>query len=141
MVFGKIMSAQFIALYFIYNVGSLTRTNEYQSAPVTFDQLVEHVGISKDILEQECTDEHVREIATLLQNWYTYAVALGLQEAQILEIESNKILDPAMKAKKVLCFWKSTYAFKATYSFLIKVCIANHNVDVAEKICMIVKSS
>ena len=107
---------------------------------VTFDQLVEHVGINKDILDQECSDEHLREIAPLIQNWLKYAEALGLKRAEILNIDSNKFLEPEMKAQEVLRLWKKANAFKATYSSLANACLSRYESDVARKVCEIVKS-
>ena len=64
-----------------------------ESPAVTFDQLVEHVGVNKGVLDQECSDEHLREIAALLHNWLKYAELLGLKRPQIMDIDSNKLLD------------------------------------------------
>ena len=107
---------------------------------MTFDQLVEHVGVNKDLLDQECSDKHLREIAALLQNWLKYAELLELKRPQILEIDSNKLLEPEMKAREVLRLWKKANAFEATYSSLIKVCLSQRDSDVAERICQIMKS-
>ena len=40
----------------------------------------------------------------------------------------------------VLRLWKKANAFKATYSSLVKVCLGQHDSDVAETICEIMKS-
>ena len=95
------------------------RSIEYP--PVTFDQLVEHVGVNKDYLDQECSNEHLREIAASLHNWLKYAELLGLKGHKIQDIiDSNKLLDSEMKAHKVLRLWKKANAFKATYSSLVQ---------------------
>ena len=98
------------------------------------------MGVNKDLLDQECSDEHLREIAALLHNWLKYAELLGLKEHQIQDIiDSNRLLDSEMKAHKVLRLWKKANAFKATYSSLVRVCLSQRDSDVAEKICEIVK--
>ena len=100
---------------------------------MTFDQLVEHVGVDRDHLDKECSDEHLREIAALLHNWLKYAELLGLRRPQILGIDSNKLFEPEMKAREVLRLWKKANAFKATYSSLVRVCLSQRDSDVAEK--------
>ena len=109
---------------------------------MTFDELVEHVGVNKDLLIQECSDEHLREIAALLQNWPKYAELLGLKRHQIRDIDSDRLLqvDSEMKAREVLRLWKKANAFKATYSSLVKVCLSQHDSDVAKTICELMKS-
>ena len=110
-----------------------------ESPAVTFDQLVKHVGVNKGVLDRECSDEHLREIAALLHNWLKYAELLGLKGHQIRDIDSNKLLDSEMKAHKVLRLWKKANAFKATYSSLVKVCLSQRDSDEAEKICESIK--
>ena len=48
-----------LSMYYVGPPGY--RAIEYP--PVTFDQLVDSVGINKDLLDKECSDEHLREIA------------------------------------------------------------------------------
>ena len=107
---------------------------------MTFDQLVDHVGVHKGHLDQECSDEHLREIAALLQNWLKYAEYLGISRQLIAGIKSDPLLDQEMKPQEVLRLWKKANAFKATYSSLIKVCLSQRDSDVAKTICEIVKS-
>ena len=107
---------------------------------MTFDQLVEHVGISKDLLDQQCSDEHLREISDLLQNWLNYANALKLSSQEITGIRSDSLMDTKMKGQEVLRLWKKANAFKATYASLIRVCLSERDTNVAEKVCEIKKS-
>ncbi len=105
----------------------------------TIDELVNYVGIDKDILNQSCSTEHLVKIAPLVPNWQKYAIALGLNQPQIVSIKSDHILDPEMKAQQVLSLWKQTNGFKATYSVLVDVCLQKKDVQLAECICNIVK--
>ena len=114
------------------------RSVEYPE--LTFNQLVEYVGISKDLLDKECSDVHLKKITPFLQNWLKYAEALGLRRAQIMHIDSNKLLESEMKAQEVLRLWKKANAFKATYNSLIQVCLSLCDADVAVRICQIMKS-
>ena len=106
---------------------------------VTIDELVNHVSIDKDLLNQPCSTEHLAKIAPLVPNWQKYAIALGVNEPQILSITSNSFLEPEMKAQKVLSLWKQANGFKATYSVLVGMCLQQKDVQLAESICNIVK--
>ena len=105
----------------------------------TIDELVNHVGIDKDLLNQSCPTEHLTKIAHLVPNWQKYAIALGVNEPHILSISSNSLLDPEMKAQQVLSLWKQANGFRATYLALVDVCLQNKDVKLAESICNIVK--
>ena len=107
---------------------------------VTFDQLVEHADISKDLLDQPCSIEHLTRIAPLIPNWQKYAEALGLSEAQILSIKSDHLLDAEMKAQQVVGLWKQANGFRATYTVFVQVCLQMRNVPLAESICSMIKS-
>ncbi len=124
--------------------GTHTHTGPLQPAiisqpTVTIDELVNHVGIDKDILNQPCSTEHLVKIAPLVPNWQKYAIVLGLNQPQILSIKSDHLLDPEMKAQLVLSLWKRTNSFKATYLTLIDVCLQKKDVQLAECICNILK--
>ena len=106
---------------------------------VTFDQLIEHVGISKDLLNQTCSPEHLQRLAEHLPNWLKYAEALKLTDLQIQEIKVDQHLDGLMKAKKVLKLWYHSNGFKATYSGFIEVCLQQKDAPLAEKICRLLK--
>ena len=108
---------------------------------MSLDQLLEHVGVSKDSLDQECSDKLLREMATHLPNWLKYARALGLTEPQITGVKSDPLLDNEMKPQEVLRLWKKANAYSATYSILVEVCLSQGDSDVAKRICEIVKVS
>ncbi len=105
----------------------------------TIDELVTHVGIDKDLLNQPCSTEHLTKIAPFVPNWQKYAIVLGLNQPQILSIKSDHLLEPEMKAQQVLSLWKQANGFKATYSTLVDVCLQKKDIQLAESICNIVK--
>ena len=108
---------------------------------MSFDQLVEHVRVNKDSLEQECSDELLREMAAHIPNWLKYARALGLTEQQITGVKSDPLLDNEMKPQEVLRLWKRANAYRATYSVLVKICLKQGDSDVGERICETIKVS
>ena len=110
---------------------------EYPS--VTIDQLVDHVGVSKDLLNKPCYTEHLTTIASLLPNWQKYAENLGLSKLQIQDIKTDILLDAEMKAQRVMDRWYQLNGFKATYARLIEVCLKLKDVPLAEKICRFIE--
>ena len=106
---------------------------------MTFDQLVEHVGVNKDFLDRPCSTEHLSRIAALLQNWLQYARALGLTEPQIQDIDGERMSNNAMKTVKMIKIWHLCNGFHATYCYLINKCLELKHVSVAENICRIVQ--
>ena len=105
----------------------------------TIEELVTHVGIDKDLLNQPCSTEHLTKFAPFVPNWQKYAIVLGLNQPQILGISSNSLLEPEMKAQQVLSLWEQANGFKATYSTLVDVCLQKKDVQLAESICNTVK--
>ncbi len=100
------------------------------------------VGIDKDLLDKECSDDHLRKISYILPDWLTYAKALRFTDPDTRDITDNLQLSNsthAMKALRVLEKWHMRYAFKATYYYLIEVCLNLGHVTIATKICEMVK--
>ncbi len=120
------------------HVGPLHPANASQPT-TTLDELVNHIGINKDLLHQPCSTEHFTKIAPLVPNWQKYAIVLGLNQPQIVNIKSDHLLDPEMKAQQVLSLWKQANGFKATYSVLVGMCLQKKDVQLAESICNIVQ--
>ena len=103
-------------------------------AGITFEELTAHVGISADMLNRECSDEHVASISLFLANWQTVAPHLGLTEIDEEDIEEDgtKTQD---KRYKILQKWKARSLFKATYKVLVDVFLKIGRADIAEKVC------
>ena len=106
---------------------------------MTFNQLVEHVGVNKDHLDQPCSTEHRPRIAALLPNWLQYARALGLTESQIQDIDGERMSNNAMKSVRMIGIWHLCNGFNATYHYLIDKCLELKHVFVAENICRMVQ--
>ena len=104
------------------------------STSITYTELISHVGISADKLNQPCSDEHIKDIALFLTNRQTVATYLGLTEIDVedVEEEGTKAQD---KRYKVLRKWKAKNLFKATYRRLVDVFLKIGRADLAEKVC------
>ena len=106
--------------------------------PVTLEELVKELRIPMAKLDQKCTDEHLKSISLFL-DWRRVAPHLGLSDADIGEIESDKRTD-AEKRLEVLQKWKTKYGFKATFINLVNILLGIGNADHAEKVCRILLS-
>ena len=105
-------------------------------AGVTFEELIAHVGISAEILNKPCSDEHITSISLFLTNWQTVAPHLGLTETdeEDVEEEGRKTKD---KRYKMLRRWKAKNLFKATYRVLVDIFLKLGKADLAEKVCIL----
>ena len=102
---------------------------------MTFDQLIQRVDISKECLEKQCSEVHLRQIARLIPNWLKFAQSLQLTESKILEIKDDGLLDNEMRAEKVLKTWHRKHYFMASYKKLMVVCLSLDNAQLAMRIC------
>ena len=107
--------------------------------PMTIEKLTEHVGIATSVLDQRCSEEHLRKIAKRISNWEQYAKPLGLSEQDIQEIRTDNNLDYEMKALRVLEKWTKFYSFIATYKNLVRICLEQRDAVLAEEVCKLVR--
>ncbi len=104
----------------IFLSAGLFRSIQYPA--ITLDELVSRVGINKEQLNKECSNNHLQTISPLLPDWLSYAKALGLSDPQTRDITDNPQLlhsTHAMKVLTVLEKWHQQHAFNATYHHLV----------------------
>ena len=103
-------------------------------AGITFEELIDFVGISADELNKPCSDEHITSISLFLANWQTVALLLGLSETdkEVLKEEGKNTQD---RRYKTLRNWKNKDLFKATYRVVVDVFLKLSRADLAEKVC------
>ena len=99
----------------------------------TLDGLVKAAGISPTLLEQKCSDEHLKATSFFL-DWRRVAPHLELDET---DIESKKT-EPE-KRLATLQQWKMKYGYLATYKALVEVLLKVQYADHAEKVCQLLK--
>ena len=101
--------------------------------PPTLDGLVKKLGIPLSLLDQECSDDHLKSISLYL-DWRRVARHLGLDMTDIEEIESKKT--DFEKRLETLQKWQMKYAYMATYKALVEVLLklgcAGHAVRVCQ---------
>ena len=96
------------------------------------------VGISVDLLDQRCSDEHLNGISLFL-DWQNIAPHLGLSERDIKDIKSDERTEPERR-RKALLKWKMKYSYKATLKSLVMILLTVGNADNAESVCHLLKS-
>ena len=108
-------------------------------AAITLEELLKEVGgVHPEKLDDSISDDHLLKIALFLTSWRTVATYLGLSETDLVVIE-QEVKNEKKKGLKALLMWKGKFAFKATYRKLVKVLLSLAMVDVAEKICLLLK--
>ncbi len=105
----------------------------------TYQGIVDHVGVSDALLKTRCSSEHLRRIAALVPNWRELAMNLRLTEADIIDIDSNRLLTPIMRAQTVLDRWCDSNSFMASYKMLMEAFIQGDHAGLAERVCKIAK--
>ena len=106
--------------------------------PPTLEELVKKVRISVDLLDQPCSDEHLKSISLFL-DWRNIAPHLGLSEIDIEDIISEERKE-SDRRRKALLKWKTKYSYKATLKSLVEALMRVGNADNAEKVCRLLKS-
>ena len=106
--------------------------------PPTLEELVREVGISVDLLDQRCSNEHLKSISLFL-DWRDIAPHLGLSERDIEDIEADTRTESGRRLK-ALQKWKKKYSYKATLKSLVVVLLKIESGDDAEKVCRYLKS-
>ena len=89
-----------------------------------------------DPLDKIISNSHIDEIGKHLSHWKKWARALGLTNAQITGIETDKNLDYNMVSQEVLILWKKAYI--ATYRALCDVAVKINECEMGEVICKMV---
>ena len=72
-------------------------------------------GVPRAKLDQECSEEHVKDISLFLESWETLAPHLNLKGTDIEEIDKDKRTEQE-KRLKILQKWKERFIFLATYT-------------------------
>ena len=106
--------------------------------PPTLEGLVKELRISPKLLNQKCSDEHLKSISLFL-DWRNVAPHLGLSERDIEEVEFEKKTEPERRLK-VLQKWKRKYGYKATFKSFVTILLAVENADDAERVCALLQT-
>ena len=109
-------------------------------AAITLIGLLERFDVHLEILDKPISDDHLCAIALFLCKWRTVTRYLGLSDNDLYAIE-HEDKDDQVKKLKALQRWKGKFGFKATYKKLMEVLLSLTFVDVAEKLCHLLKGN
>ena len=104
---------------------------------ITFDDLTKRFKIPDSILEDEVSDDDIREISTFLESWKLVGPHLGLSKGEIEAIDRDGNTEEE-KRLLMLQRWKQALVFKATYKELVNALLSVRRADVAVKVCQAV---
>ena len=107
--------------------------------PPSLREIVQRVGIRHEmVLDQSCSEAHAK-IISLWLDWKRVAPHLGLNQANVAEIEVDS-KDEFERRLKALQKWRAKYAFKATYRKLMEAFLIIENASHAVLVCMMLKT-
>lgn len=117
----------FSLIFIIYHVDS--------DPAITLDELIEHLGLERKLLDQRCQDNHLQEIASLL-------VQCDACDLPLLRLSKTDFNTSPSETKMLhsLQSWKKRCGFKAKYKCLVEEFLACGNAELAEEVCSIVSS-
>ena len=87
--------------------------------------------VSKRILQQPCSDEHLREISRCITNWQAIAPHLNLSPADEEDIAAYS---PGDKSIMMLRRWQEKYGSGATYRSLADSFQKSERADLIDRI-------
>ena len=105
--------------------------------PPTLDGLVKKLDIPLSLLDQECSDDHLKSISLYL-DWRRVAPHLGLEKTDIDEIESKKT--NFEKRLETLQKWQMKYAYLATCKALVQVLLKVGCAAHAVRVCQLLQT-
>lgn len=107
---------------------------------ITLEDLTERFKIPSGVIENEVSDDDIREISTFLESWKLVAPHLGLSKGEIEAIDKD---GKSEEEKRVLMLqkWKQALVFKATYKELVNALLSVRRADLAVKVCKMIIST
>ena len=106
---------------------------------ISVEDLIEKYTLSQDLLDQEVSEEHLKEVSRIIEDPEIVGPELGLTPPEMTTVSSNARSKELQRAA-MLTKWKQTHAFKATYKKLIKALLKCHRADHAQRVCELLKS-
>ena len=100
----------------------------------TAEEIAEAVGVTKAKLDQECSEEHIKDISLFLESWETLAPHLNLKKTTIKEIDREGRTEQEKKLE-TLQKWKERFIFLATYKALMEALLKIGRADHAMQVC------
>ena len=105
-------------------------------AGITTDKLIAHYSLEERMVNDECSKEHLREIAKTIDWRAVGQYLLTTVELSDIDIEGH---NEGLKRMKMLNKWKEKNSFMATYYLLIEAMLKAGKGDQASGVCKLLQ--
>ena len=108
------------------------------AAKPSVEQLLKDVDLERQ--NQPCTNYHLSKVALHVTQWQTIAPHLRLEEVDEEEIVTKYPNNVRAQSLAMLRKWRKKHGDKATYGRLAKVFWKIERVDLADRVCKVLKN-
>ena len=107
------------------------------------ESVMASTGATKELLDRECVDQDLCEIAKHAVDYQVYGPKLGLTPADITEQERNPSISHSVKLITSAVFqkWHRKNGSMATYYVLVEMFLKSTDRIAAEKVCRMLKAN
>ena len=105
----------------------------------SYDELLARWNVENSIMQQTCSDHHLRELSLTLDRWETLAKFLMIPASETGDIK--RLGDVGTQGVRVLECWKQRCGSAATYKVLVKTLLQISRTDLAEIVVVLRLSS
>ena len=92
-----------------------------------------HPNVSREVLNEQCSSDLANEVARKIDRWKELAPYLGLEDAEMSEIECDN--EKAMERRlETLRMWKRKCGANATHRMLVEAFLKCQRADLAETV-------
>ena len=116
---------------------SVAKQMDVDQSPPSYEDLLKHHGIEPTHMQRQCSEEMIWALAPKMTGWR--AIILGVGKGKIDAIEKDAT-DEEGKRRMYLECWKQTLGHRATYERLARGFIQSSRTDLADAVCVEVKS-
>ena len=121
------------------NSPSIAPLSEAHLSLPTLNDILNKTKIGVKDIDKECSDEHILDIALILEKWELVARSVGLNSTDIETIKHSST-DLELQRMHFLERWKKKFAFNATYRCLVEGLLKCNLTDLAVRVCSLLSS-
>ncbi len=103
----------------------------------TADSVIRSMRVPAGLVDQPCSEEHLRELSRHVHDWETILGSLGFESARVVQarVVVKYPRDLQLQATQMFLEWRDFGGREATYRKLIEVLVGLNKVTLAEKVC------
>lgn len=105
----------------------------------SYQELLVTTEIDSHLMEQRCSDDHLRELSLTLDTWEVLATFLLLPDSEIAAIRQER--EPVLQKQQMLRRWKQRCGAAATYKMLVSALLQIGRTDMAEAVIALQRQS